>query len=288
MSTFSILIPTFNRKEKLRVVLEELSKQERISDGEVIVGLDGSRDGTLEMLQDLSGSFPGKLSFFRIENSGRSVIRNRLLEKAEGDLILFIQDDIVVTPFWLEAHREAHTWHPNAAIVGHITWYPKMTITPYMQWLENGGPLVSFRGLRDFGETNFCHFYMGNISFPKNAIEGIRFDESLKEYGWEDILFGFQFVQRGGKIFYSQKALAYHWDEYREENLPQYAQKLGKSAKIVQQKYPEIGVYPPLWKRVVLRWVIFLGSIFWPFLSKQKCWYLMLKKHFLANPPNTP
>lgn len=277
MIHFSILIPTYNRKEKLQKVLECVFEQEGISEGELIVGIDGSSDGTKEFLETFSKSVPN-LSFFWIPNSGRSVIRNRLLERAKGDLIIFIQDDIVVTKGWLQAHLEAHQSH-EGAVVGHMTWYPEMTITPYMRWLENGGPLLSFKGLSDGNETNFWHFYMGNISIPRYLIKGIRFDEDLKRYGWEDIVFGYQFVKNGGKIFYSKKSLAYHWDEYLEEGLPSYARKLAVSRSIVDAKYPEMGLRYPWWKKMLLKIFILASRLFWPFLSRERKWYCLIKNY---------
>lgn len=323
MPLFSILIPTFNRREKLRVVLEALQKQPRITEGEVIVGIDGSTDGTeegikkmIESLGILESLGKMRLSYFRIDNSGRAVIRNQLIECATGDILIFIQDDIVVSEGWLEAHLKNHKsdantrMHANdanencriSAVVGHITWYSQAPITPYMRWLEHGGHMLNFSGLRDGDETDFWHFYMGNISIPRALVEGeseaqknsfsrvngdkltqppLRFDELLKTYGWEDIVFGYEFAKRGHKIIYSKKALAWHWDEYREEDLPEYMKRLALSAKAVVAKYPDLGVIPPWWKRGIFRIMIMVGSIFWPILPQSWKWYLSMKREFL-------
>lgn len=293
---FSILIPTFNRREKLQVVLEALQKQPRISEGEVIVGIDGSTDGTEEGIKKMIESLGKmKLSFFSIENSGRAVIRNRLIEKAQGEILIFIQDDIVVSEGWLEGHLKNHKSDANtrihandanencraSAVVGHITWYPQAPITPYMRWLEHGGHLLNFSGLRDGDETDFWHFYMGNISIPRDLVRDLHFDESLKSYGWEDIVFGYEFTKRGHKIVYSKKALAWHWDEYREEDLPEYMKKLAVSAKVVEARYPGIGVVPPWWKRAILRVMIVIGTISCPLLPQSWKWYVTMKREFL-------
>jgi glycosyltransferase involved in cell wall biosynthesis len=280
MPAFSILIPTYNRKEKLRVVLEQLRLQEGIENGEVIVGVDGSTDGTEEWLQSQLSMTNYQLSIFRIENSGRAVIRNRLVERAQGDLIIFIQDDIVVEKGWLQAHLRAHQQR-TGAVVGHITWYPEVEITPYMKWLEKGGHLLDFSGLQDGQELDFWHFYMGNISIPRDLCKDLRFDEGVPGYGWEDILYGHQFVSRGQKVYYSASALAYHWDEYRESDLEGYMTKVGRSAVWAERKHPGLGITPPFWKKIIFSIVIGIGYLFWPLLPQEKKWYLQMKKWFL-------
>ena len=58
MMEASIIIPTYNRAEKLRSCLEALSKQTQpASDFEVIVVVDGSTDDTVEMLASLRDVF---------------------------------------------------------------------------------------------------------------------------------------------------------------------------------------------------------------------------------------
>lgn len=272
------------------MVLEHLARQPGVEKGEIIVGIDGSTDGTEEWLgkeykerNDRKDRKDGmqNLSWFRIENSGRAVIRNRLLEKAKGEIVLFIQDDIIVTDGWLQAHLDFHQ-KKSGALVGHMTWYPETPVSPYMKWLENGGHMLDFSGFQEGDEMDFWHFYMGNISIPRKLVNPIRFQESVPSYGWEDILFGYEFVSQGNQVYYSSSALAYHWDEYREQDLKEYMQKVGRSAVWAENKYPGIGIIPPLWKKMIFRSMILGGAVFRPFLSQEARWYLDMKKWFLT------
>ncbi|MDP3976206.1 MAG: glycosyltransferase family 2 protein [bacterium] len=280
MNTFSILIPTYNRKEKLKKVLEAVAQQMGIENGEVVVGIDGSSDGTEEYVRSLAADFPAALRYFFISNSGRAVVRNRLLEAAKGDIILFIQDDIIVTPGWLEAHLDFHR-RTRGALVGFITWYPEANITPYMRWLEDGGHLLRFKGLSNGTETDFWHFYTGNISFPSDLVSDLRFDESFQGYGWEDILFGYEFARRGRKVYYSSSAKVYHWDEYREEDLEAYMTRVAQSARLAEKKHPRVGFVPPCWKKALLFFSIWLSRPLWFLLPRRWKWYLHMKQTFL-------
>jgi glycosyltransferase involved in cell wall biosynthesis len=281
MLKFSVLIPTYQRREKLAKMLDLVAQQTGLSDGEVIVGVDGSTDGTLEYLQKRSLDYPCPLHFFRIENSGRSVIRNQLIDRAKGDILIFIQDDIMVRQSWLESHLHAHQDYVGA-VIGHVTWYPKQNISAYMEWLENGGHMLDFSSLRDGHETDFWHFYMGNLSVPRNLIKSLRFDETLPCYGWEDILFGLAFVREGNKVYYKASASAFHWDEYLEENLGEYMQKVGRSAVVAEQKYPGTGFLPPTWKRFIFKMMIFLTRPIFFLLPQRWRWYVEMKREFLV------
>lgn len=276
----SILIPTYNRLEKLKVVLNALAQQKGIEDAEVIIGIDGSTDRTEDYLEEHSKNYPFRVTFFWIENSGRSVIRNQLIERSQGELLIFIQDDIVVCEGWLAGHLEAQD-QESAAVIGHVTWYPEQKISPYMHWLENGGHMLDFRSLKDGVETDFWHFYMGNLSVPRSLVAELRFDETLPCYGWEDILFGFHFVKKGNKVYYRASACAFHWDEYLEEDLQEYMKKVGRSAVAVEKKYPGIGFVPAFWKRCVFSLMILLAWPLRPVLPQKWRWYVEMKKGFL-------
>ncbi len=90
----SILISTYNRRELLRRSLDALRAQSRpASDFEVLVMVDGSRDGTLKMLRDYDSSY--RLVVKHQENQGKAVAINRLASIASGRYCLLLDDEIV-------------------------------------------------------------------------------------------------------------------------------------------------------------------------------------------------
>lgn len=281
MPTFSILIPTYNRVEKLKIVLDHLEQQKEILEGEVIVGIDGSQDGTEAYVKERQKTFPGTLRSFFIQNSGRAVIRNRLIDQAKGDVLLFIQDDIIVSENWLNEHLEFHK-KKQGALVGFMTWYAKAPITPYMEWLEKGGHMLRFGDLQDGQKTDYWHFYMGNLSVPRGLLGDLRFDENFKEYGWEDIVLGYLFTKSGNSVYYSLSAKAFHWDEYKEENLREYMEKVGRSAVVVEQKYPGMNCVPHGLKLFIQKTVVAVGRIFLVLLPQRWKWYTCMKHSFLS------
>lgn len=92
----SVLIPAYNVERYLGECLDSvLSQSERHI--EVLVADDGSTDGTGAILERCAAR-DGRLRFFRQENAGAYVARNRLLGEAEGEWIYFCDADDKLAP----------------------------------------------------------------------------------------------------------------------------------------------------------------------------------------------
>lgn len=101
---FSVVIPTFNRREQLDNLLQSLIEQDYSKSGyEIIVVNDESADNTLPFLKELS--IPN-LRYFSIPNSGPSIARNRGAEIATGEYLLFVDDDCTVPIDWISKYEE--------------------------------------------------------------------------------------------------------------------------------------------------------------------------------------
>ncbi len=88
---FSVVIPTFNRAEKLRKALQSLSDQ-TYRDFEVLVCDDGSTDYTVEVLQSFQKVLNLK-HLFEENWGGPARPRNRGVQAAKGEWICFLDSD---------------------------------------------------------------------------------------------------------------------------------------------------------------------------------------------------
>ncbi|WP_036608550.1 glycosyltransferase family 2 protein [Oribacterium sp. P6A1] len=88
---FSIIVPIYNVKEYLNRCIESLLSQNR-DDYEIILVDDGSTDGCSEMA-DLFAEKNPVISCIHKENGGLSSARNKGLEFAKGEYILFVDSD---------------------------------------------------------------------------------------------------------------------------------------------------------------------------------------------------
>ena len=110
----SVVIPTYNRwpiLEKCLVAMEQQTPSGEIEGYEVVLVDDGSTDGTPDLLRQQADRFP-HVRLFEQAHGGPAEGRNRGVDQARGDVIVFIDSDLVVVPGFLASHARAlqRTW----------------------------------------------------------------------------------------------------------------------------------------------------------------------------------
>lgn len=101
----SLIIPTYNKLPRLKLVMASILNQiYRREDYEVIIIDDGSDDGTKDFIENNSYSFD--LKYRKIKNSGRSIARNTGINMANNELLIFVDDDTVLSPDFIQKHVE--------------------------------------------------------------------------------------------------------------------------------------------------------------------------------------
>ena len=112
----SVVIPSFQRRESLLEAVEAVCRQDYPHDRyEIIVVLDGSQDGSREALEQRAWPVPLKVLWQENQGAGRA--RNRGTLVARGEVVAFLDDDVVPRSGWLEAHGRTHHERPAAAVV---------------------------------------------------------------------------------------------------------------------------------------------------------------------------
>ncbi len=111
MSSFSVIIPTYNRKPLVIRALISVFNQTLLPD-EVIVVDDGSTDGTQ---QEVSRHFPQVIYLYQT-NKGVSAARNRGIVAARGEWIAFLDSDDEWLPQKLEKQMAALHQKPEFRI----------------------------------------------------------------------------------------------------------------------------------------------------------------------------
>jgi glycosyltransferase involved in cell wall biosynthesis len=118
--TVSVIIPTYNGVKKLPGIIRSL-EQQSFNDFDVVVAVDGSTDHTLTYLRSIKTVFP--LTVLEQPNSGRSAIRNKGAEVAQGDLLIFFDDDMLPLERCIELHVQHHARYPGSILTGGLKEY---------------------------------------------------------------------------------------------------------------------------------------------------------------------
>ena len=126
MPKLSVIIPTYQRRDILQDCLNALERQSLDpAQFEVIVVIDGSDDGTTELLVKFKTRF--SLSHIWQENQGQAAARNHGANKARGDYLVFLDDDVVADPALLEEHLKLQIALDGVAGIGNILYEPRKT-----------------------------------------------------------------------------------------------------------------------------------------------------------------
>ena len=291
--TLSVLIPTYNRRDRLERCLTALQAQSLdSSEFEVLVMNDGSTDGTEVFLKDLQEKWPS-LGFHTKKNEGQGLARNLGVSFAKGSILVFIDDDIYVTPDFLKHHLEFHSKFPQEthAALGLTEWWDGQKITPLMEWMTSKrGVQFAYPLLSEGQEASFWFFYTSNLSIKKSLLLKENFDADFRGYGWEDTELGYRLQKKHHmKLIYAPECLAHHDNPMDEEFLKKRCLKVAQSAKIFESKHPELQVIPRGFKRLAFEliscapilWILKALACLAPKHLKPWFWYVLSKRYFL-------
>lgn len=117
MTTFSIIIPSYNRAHLLSRCLNSVLAQSWL-DFEVVLADDGSEDGTRELVTDYAAR-DRRIRYGRQENRGAGAARNLGASMAQGEYLLFLDSDDEVDSNWLAEFAEVRdSLHPAVICCG--------------------------------------------------------------------------------------------------------------------------------------------------------------------------
>jgi GT2 family glycosyltransferase len=165
---------------------------------EVVLVNDGSTDSTPEVIARAQMRASCRFVVVNQPNSGLAKGRNTGIAHATGERIIFIDDDVLPLPNFVEEHLRSHDAHPSAIVRGGAINVESFDDLPPPVWK-----------LRNYSGN---YFWTTNVSVPLVTIRAIGgFNESFSEYGWEDIDVGLRLRFGGVRAVFNPKALVYHW-----------------------------------------------------------------------------
>ncbi len=245
MIPVSVIVCTRNRAAQLASALSSLKEQRFDGAWQLIVVNNGSSDHTQEVLAHASGDLP--LTVLNEPVPGKSRALNRGLQAIRGELIAFTDDDVRVSPEWLQQLGRAAADRPPASVFcGPII---PVFAQPVPSWLKRSrfaslafakfeprqpeGPL--WRPLLPFGP---------NMAVRAAALSSMRFREDLGPGTpgaplCEDTEFAQRFERRGEELFFVPRAVVAH--HIRPEllsvaNLLERAFGFGRSTIVMERK----------------------------------------------------
>jgi glycosyltransferase involved in cell wall biosynthesis len=235
---FSVVIPTYNRLPILRKCLLALENQQfnsdLVTDYEIVVVDDGSTDKTISWITDEKAYLP-HVKFYIQNHKGAAAARNLGVEKAQGDWIIFIDSDLVVTSCFLQAHSQTLNFAQQSAKNDRIFTYGAVINT-----CNFDDPTSEPYKITDFSAA---YFATGNVAIAKKwLLKAGLFDTMFKQYGWEDLELGIRLKKLELKLIKCPQAVGYHWHPpFNIEQIPKLIDQeiqRGRMGVLFYQKHP--------------------------------------------------
>ena len=212
----SVVIPTFNRRDRLARALSALERQTLpASEFEVVVVDDGSTDDSAQWLAQRTT--PYGLRVLRQTNGGPARARNAGVELARGELVLFVDDDVEPDSALLAEHLRFHDAERDIVVIGPLASLPHYD-QPWVAW-EQAKVEQQYRAMErgDWAPT-FRQFWTGNASVARqHVLDAGGFDPSYLRA--EDVELGVRLRQRGLQFRFNPAARGLH---FAERSLPSW------------------------------------------------------------------
>jgi glycosyltransferase involved in cell wall biosynthesis len=291
--TITVILCTYNRSECLSKALESVAASTMPTSivWEVLVVDNNSSDRTREVVQDFSRREPSRFRYLFEPKPGKSHALNAGIREARGDVLAFIDDDVIVERNWLRNLTAALVDNDWVGSGGRIL--PANTFSP-PPWLPLEGPnnMGGILALFDLGDTAVeldQPPFGTNMAFQKRMFEkygGFRIDLGPRpgsQLRNEDTEFGRRLLKARERLRYEPSAVVYHRvpeDRLRKEYFLAWWFDLGRATmREIGRRRDILGIPRPylsilkhgvvLFPIRTLRWVITFDpqSRFY-----RKCW----------------
>lgn len=194
----SILIPVYNNNVvKLVKELHDQCIRSKIL-FEILVFDDGSSIKFKQQNKALNGIFG--VNYLELsKNIGRSRIRNKLAKTAGFDFLLFLDADSKISSRKFIKNYVANLEENTVLNGGRIySKKPPKAKSKLLHWKYGAKNESQEARLRNNHPVRY--FHTNNFVIPRSIMIKTMFDESINQYGYEDLLFAHQLEKDGCKI----------------------------------------------------------------------------------------
>ncbi len=207
----SVVISTFNRSDVLKQNLDCFKKQTDM-DFEVVVGIDGSTDDTIEMLKNYDSNFSIRwVDTLETKDYCLAKARNMAMIECKGEAIVILDDDSFPVEGFIQAHKSSvkkgvltggyrNSHDPSDSL------HAKMKKTLLKYGIRKENPIVE-----RIVENNCC-------MLTKDWIGCGMFSERFVGYGGCGQEFIARLAYQGFKYQFNPDAMMYHHREFEGDN----------------------------------------------------------------------
>lgn len=229
----SVVMPTYQRRALLPKLLPPLLHDPAVD--ECVVVVDGVRDGSLEFLQERACDDPRVVPIF-VDNRGEDGARRAGVERASGDVIVLLDDDVEADTGLVTAHVRNHARADHLVVVGYMPVRDPREVGPrlYSKRYEE-----HCRQWEEHPEQILDTFWAGNVSLRREDYLKVAAAPSRYRYDFHaDRSFGFRCAAAGLTGVFDPACRATHHYSRPVHRLARDARNQGLSLVWLHDEYP--------------------------------------------------
>jgi GT2 family glycosyltransferase len=201
LPTFSIVVPTYRRLERLAVCLRSLETLDYPRDRFEVIVVDDGGNLPLPSLQA-----PIDVVLLTQPHAGPATARNTGAARARGTYLAFTDDDCRPDPAWLQAMAARVAQAPDHAIGGRT-----INALPHNPFSTATQLLIDFLYEWHFAHGETVFFTSNNLIVPAQLFRARgAFDAEFRLAAGEDREFCHRWGRSGGRFTYAPEALVRH------------------------------------------------------------------------------
>jgi GT2 family glycosyltransferase len=242
----SVVVATRNRAAQLERCLASLVDDEAREPFEIVVVDNGSTDATSEVLGRARKRWRNVQSAFEPKPGSARALQTGVAS-SRGRLLIFVDDDMVAVPRFVDHHLRAHNEQWGDCVLGDVRSAPGPHPFDRMLAYVFDGPRATLAD-RAAGPLDY---WSGNASLSKELylrLGGYRDEFGDLGYG-KDVDFGHRLMAAGVRLRFVKEALTHHHFSERFADRLGKAQRMGAACAYMAKAHPDVPIDPALLRR---------------------------------------
>jgi GT2 family glycosyltransferase len=240
LPSVSAVIATYQRRDLMAHAVRAVAADPYVS--EIVVVVDGSPDGSYELLTGMAAEDPRIRPVWR-ENGGEAAARQSGVETATGDVVLLLDDDVIAGPGLARGHAAVHAHTAGTVVLGYMpTRRPAVrrpggfTTDLYADEYE-----AQCRRYESDPSTVLRNFWAGNVSMRRADALRVGLLGGGPRLGYHgDQEFGLRCLRAGLTGVFDRGLVAEHHHERDVDAFLRQARSAGAARHALERLFPDL------------------------------------------------